>query len=195
MPKTNLSEALSLFHRQASYHIINSETIHEFWKRLIYLIKKREGDLKAFEALEQNQDRTIREVRKAFDQENPMILEELGALWNKILDQAGLEFDVKNASNPIQLTDNLRAYIKLKNNTNGQMAYKELSTGIRNFIFRLRHIYTLYFNQEVKNGILLVDEPETSLFPDFLYDLISYYLKIIHNTQFFVATHNPLIAA
>ncbi len=31
--------------------------------------------------------------------------------------------------------------------------------------------------------------------PDLLYDLIEQYLSIIQNTQFFVATHNPIIAA
>ena len=42
---------------------------------------------------------------------------------------------------------------------------------------------------------LLVDEPENSLYPDFLYDLLDKYLGIIRNTQFFAATHNPIIAA
>jgi len=55
--------------------------------------------------------------------------------------------------------------------------------------------FTLYFNREIKNGILLIDEPENSLFPDFLYDLVDTYLGIIQNTQLFMATHSPIIAA
>jgi ABC-type polar amino acid transport system ATPase subunit len=105
-----------------------------------------------------------------------------------------LYFDYEDAKNPIQLTDNLLAYIKLKS-TNETIPYNKLSAGIRNFIFRLGHIYSLYFNRKIANGFLLIDEPENSLYPDFLYDLIDIYESIIHNTQFFVATHNPIIAA
>ncbi|WP_446405844.1 AAA family ATPase [Coleofasciculus sp. C1-SOL-03] len=62
-------------------------------------------------------------------------------------------------------------------------------------IFKLGHIKTLYFQRQIERGFLLVDEPENSLYPDLLYDLIEQYLSIIQNTQFFVATHNPIIAA
>ena len=81
------------------------------------------------------------------------------------------------------------------------MEYSQLSTGIRNFIFRIGHIYSLYFNREIKKGIVLIDEPENSLFPDFLYDLIETYQQAFtdrngkRNTQLFVATHSPIIAA
>ena len=64
-------------------------------------------------------------------------------------------------------------------------------------MFRLGHIYSLFFNKEIENGFLLVDEPENSLFPDFLYDLVDIYLDIVRdkNTQIFMATHNPIIAS
>ena len=114
--------------------------------------------------------------------------------------KTGLEFDAKGANNPIQLNDNLHAYIRLKS-TGEKIQYNQLSTGIRNFIFRIGHIYSLYFNREIKRGFLLVDEPENSLFPDFLYDLVEIYQEIVkdkngeNNTQMFFATHNPIIAA
>jgi hypothetical protein len=53
----------------------------------------------------------------------------------------------------------------------------------------------LYFQRKIERGFLLVDEPENSLYPDLLYDLIDEYLSIIENTQLFVATHSPIIAA
>ncbi len=118
----------------------------------------------------------------------------MAALWNKILAKAGLEFDVEGASNPIQLTDNLNAYIRLKS-TRQIVPYQALSTGIRNFIFKIGHIYSLYFGRTIQNGFLLVDEPENSLQPDFLYDLIGIYERIIQQTQFFIATRSPIIAA
>ncbi|MCU0875387.1 MAG: AAA family ATPase, partial [Pirellulaceae bacterium] len=67
--------------------------------------------------------------------------------------------------------------------------------GIRTFLFRLGHILALYFQRNIERGFLLLDEPENSLFPDFLYDQIEIYEEMIRNTQFFVATHSPIVAA
>jgi predicted ATP-dependent endonuclease of OLD family len=194
VPATSLNDALKLFNSFNYYHLISTDTVKNFWDVLTYQIKKRENDLREFEKLDGNLDKTIREVQSLFDEHNPPILDEIAILWNKILGKANLEFDSKNAANPIQLNDNLKAYIKLKGE-NRIIKYSQLSSGIRNFIFRLGHVYSLYFNREVKNGFLLIDEPENNLYPDFLYDLIETYLNIIKETQLFVATHSPIIAA
>jgi len=194
VPQTNLNDSLKLFEQFPSNHLVSNETITDFWKTLIYHLKKRDNDFLEFQNLEEYQNRTVREVREEFDSKHPKILDSLAKLWDEILGKAGLEFDAAGASNPIQLTDNLKAYIKLKS-TGERINYNDLSTGIRNFIFKVGHIYSLYFNRNVESGVLLVDEPENSLFPDFLYDLVDIYLRITHNTQIFMATHNPIIAA
>jgi hypothetical protein len=127
-------------------------------------------------------------------------LDKLAKIWNRILSKAGLEFDAEKATLPIQLNENLQAYICLKESAK-RINYNALSTGIRNFIFKIGHIYSLYFDREVISGALLLDEPENSLYPDFLYDLIDIYRQAttdkrgINNTQLFVATHSPIIAA
>ncbi len=166
----------------------------DFWNTVIYHLKKRENDFREFESLPENQIKSVKEVRELFDKQHQDILKALAKIWNKILTKASLEFDYENAKNPIQLTDNLQAYIRLKNSKE-HIGYNQLSTGIRNFIFKLGHIYALYFNRNVESGFLLVDEPENSLFPDFLYDLVDVYTSITKNTQIFMATHNPIIAA
>jgi len=194
VPDTSLNEALKLFNSFDYHHVISTDTVKNFWNILTYQIKKRENDLREFEKLDGNLDKTVREVQSLFDEKNPQILDEIAILWNKILGKANLEFDSKNASNPVQLNDNLKAYINLRGE-NRRIGYNQLSSGIRNFIFTLGHVYSLYFNREVKNGFLLIDEPENNLYPDFLYDLIETYLNIIKETQFFVATHSPIIAA
>lgn len=193
VPQVTLNQALELFKEFSFYQEVSNQNISEFWKLLIYLIKKREDEYNTFQNLEENQDKTIRELKQDFDKNNPEILQKISEIWNLILDKAGLEFDYKNASNPIQLNDNLKAYIKIKN-TNEIVPYNNLSTGIRNFIFRIGYIYSLYFNRNIDRGFLLIDEPENSLYPDFLYDLIEIYQKISKNTQIFVATHSPIIA-
>jgi predicted ATP-dependent endonuclease of OLD family len=141
----------------------------------------------------------VAELEKEFTDRNPNILNDLNLYWNKILEGVNLEFDYQNAEIS-EISNNLNAYIKLKSGnpkSKTKIEYDELSTGIQNFIFKIGHIYSIFFNRIINRGFLLVDEPENSLFPDFLYDLIyDVYCKIIEsrNTQFFVSTHNPIIA-
>jgi predicted ATP-dependent endonuclease of OLD family len=200
VPETRLNDALALYKEFLPAQIVSNENIIEFWKLLIYLIKKRENDFREYESQEENQNKTVKTVKEEFDRVNPKILNKLSEIWNKILNRAGLEFDVANASNPVQLTDNLKAYIVNKS-TKKTIPYNALSTGIRNYIFRIGHIYSLYFNREVKRGFLLLDEPENSLYPDFLFDWMETFSEIIkdkngeNNTQVFISTHNPIIAA
>jgi predicted ATP-dependent endonuclease of OLD family len=194
VPQTKLDEALALFKDFPFNHEISTNTVSQFWKLLIFLIKKRQNEWEEFQNQKGNQDKTVRQLKEEFDEKNPKILEKIAVLWNKILEKAGLEFDYENANNPIQLNDNLKAYIVLKA-TKQPIQYSQLSTGIRNFIFQVGHIYSLYFNRKIERGFLLIDEPENSLFPDFQYDLIGIYQQIIQNTQLFVATHSPIIAA
>ena len=53
----------------------------------------------------------------------------------------------------------------------------------------------LYHKRDIKSAIALIDEPENSLFPSILYDLIKVYTDTAPNTQFFFATHSPIIAS
>jgi len=200
VPQTSLDKALKLFSLFPFHHNVSDQNVTDFWKVLIFLMKKRDNEREIFENKEENLDRTKKDLIESFEKDNPKILNNLADLWNKILSNAGLEFDVENASNPIQLNDNLTAYIQLKS-TKQRINYNQLSTGIRNFIFRVGHIYSLYFSREIKRGFLLLDEPGNSLFPDFLFELIDSYQNLLidknreNNTQFFVSTHNPIIAA
>jgi AAA15 family ATPase/GTPase len=197
VPKTSLGEALYV-ENYFYYNKVSPSTVYQFWERLMYLIEMRRRENDNFE--QNNLDKTKRQLIEEFDRDNPKILEKIAVVWNQILAKAGLEFDIENAKIPLQLNENLQAYLRLKNSKE-RINYNALSTGIRNFIFKLGHIYSLYYDREVTSGVLLLDEPENSLYPDFLFDLIDYYVQAtkdkrsINNTQIFVATHNPIIAA
>jgi predicted ATP-dependent endonuclease of OLD family len=200
VPQTTVNEALGYFDNMPFYHEVSDQKVKEFWKMLVYLMKKRDSEQQIFENLPENLYKTKQQLLEEFENINPKILDKIAELWNKILAKAGLEFDIQNAKNPIQLNDNLKAYIKhIKSGE--KIEYNQLSTGIRNFIFRIGHIYTLYFNRTVKSGFLMIDEPENSLFPDFLFDLMEIYESLVidkngnSNTQIFMATHNPIVAA
>ena len=200
MPITSVSDALELS-KQFPYSVeVSSNTVNDFWKLLVFNMRKRAEERDNYENRSENLSKTKQQLIDEFDEFYPKVLENLGVVWNKILDKAGLRFDIKGASNPYQLADNLKAYIKLKR-FETTIPYNTLSTGIRNYIFRVGHIFSLYFNRDVDRGFLLVDEPENSLFPDFLFDLMETYNEVIfdrrkqNNTQVFFATHNPIVAA
>lgn len=194
LPISSLNDALKLTKNFPIYHEFSHSDVSNFWNVLIYQIKQRESVYFEFLKSEEVRKMPVEDAEQRFNVENPEILTELANLWNDILAPAGLEFGIETAKIPIQLTDNLQAYIVLKDS--GEIVqYNQLSTGIRNFIFRFGHIFSLYFNRKIERGFLLVDEPEASLFPDLLFNIIGWYESIIQNTQFFVATHSPIVAA
>jgi len=200
VPKTNVNEALSLFNNFPFYAEVSPAKVEAFWKLLIYNLRKRAEERDRFENLPVNLKKTKDVLIQEFDSENPKILEHLAKVWNKILNKAGLEFDFEGASNPFQLNDNLLVYARLIYSKE-TIPYDELSSGVKNFIFRLGHIHSLYFNREIDRGFILIDEPENSLYPDFLFDLVEAYKEVLidkrgqNNTQLFFVTHNPIIAA
>jgi AAA15 family ATPase/GTPase len=192
-PSASLSEALALSNLPF-FHTVSVSNASRFWNLLIFWVKKRESDFQEYLLNPENKRKIVEDVELEFEKKNPKILPEIGKTWNRILEKAGLEFDIEGASLPVQLNDNLQAYVKRKD-LNQSLSYNQLSDGIRIYIFKLGHIKALYFNRKVESGFLIIDEPENSLHPEMLYDLIDEYFSIIHNTQMFVATHSPIIAA
>ena len=194
VPDVCLNDSLQFLKQPTTKFLVGQDKVEDFWKLLIALIKDREARLLAYNRLPENQNRTISEVENEFLAQNPDILKELSEFWEPILDKAGLRFDYLKASQPVQLTDNLKAYICLSAN-NTILPYAELSTGIRHFLFRLGHLFTIFRYHKGKGGVVLVDEPENSLYPDFQYDLLSHYNRAAPGTQMFFATHSPIVAA
>ena len=194
VPVANLDGALLLLKNPPTKFLVGQDKVADFWKLLIALIKDREARLIEYNRRPGNQHRTIREVETEFLAQNPDILKELAQFWEPILAKAGLRFDYEKASQPVQLTDNLKAYIYLAAE-NAVLPYAELSTGIRSFLFRLGHLFTIFRYHAGKGGIVLIDEPENSLYPDFLFDLLGHYERTAPGAQLFFATHSPIVAA
>lgn len=216
MPSTSLDMALSLisepsrgevrhveslggeieFHdpRVSYKHLVGSGTVDQFWTRLIAHLKQREQAYLAFQRLPENRDKTIAQLDAEFDAANPQVMDRLAEVWDRILRLAHLELDRESIAVPFQLTDNLKAYLRTASG-GSRVHYSDLSTGIRHYLFRLGHIWSLYFNREPGDSLLLVDEPEGSLYPDFLYDIVRNYREVAPGCQLFMATHSPIVAA
>jgi hypothetical protein len=194
VPNTTLDDALAYFQDFPAHHQISFENFYQFWNLTIYQVKKRENDRVLFENQPENLDKSKRQLIKEFDKSYPDFLKALSEKWNVVLEKANLYFDYQHAKLPIQLHDNLEAYIKVRD-SESVLAYAKLSSGIRHLLLRLGYLLALYHKRDIKSAIALFDEPENSLFPSILYDLIKVYTDTAPNTQFFFATHSPIIAA
>lgn len=193
-PITTLGEALDNAKLEKNNYEIDFSKIREFWQEVIIQVQKRQELKTMLMAKPENKKMTIGEFEEVFERENPNFLVALQEAWAEILDIMGLYFDAEGAKLPFQLKDNLEAHIKVKK-TNQVISYSELSTGIRNFIFKIGYLKSLFFGQENINAIAFVDEPENSLFPDVLANIVETYTKNAPNTQFFFATHSPIVAS
>jgi len=174
---------------------VDAGRIDKMWGLLIRLVEQRRQAREAFENAPENLDRTKRELVEAFDATHPDPLAELGALWDRILAPAGLALDLAGVRLPVQLSDTLEAHV-VSVETGQAVPYNALSTGIRNVLFRVGHLKLLYLARDVRRGFVLVDEPEASLYPDFLFELMGVFDDICGDaTQQFYATHSPIVAA
>ncbi len=72
-----------------------------------------------------------------------------------------------------------------------KLDYQTWSTGTKQIIMTATPLFAL----DTKDTIILMDEPERSLFPDIQRTLINYYTELAPEAQFFFATHSPLIAS
>ena len=68
---------------------------------------------------------------------------------------------------------------------------EDISTGTRQLLLTFLILKKLV----TKNSIILVDEPERSLYPDIQMEIVDFYTNISENSQFIIATHSPFIAA
>lgn len=86
--------------------------------------------------------------------------------------------------------DDIR-FIKIEDFDGNEIPYGLWSTGTKQIVLSVLPLYRL----KPKNTIILVDEPERSLFPDLQRDIVDYYLEFTKDCQLFFATHSPFIAA
>ncbi len=69
--------------------------------------------------------------------------------------------------------------------------YEFWSTGTRQLIQTVLPLFQL----KPKNAVILVDEPERSLYPDIQRHIVESYVKRAPGSQFFFATHSPIITS
>jgi len=117
-----------------------------------------------------------------WQKENPNTLEEFALKFNPIIEKLNLEVDIVNTEYSIPISNKKNDEIIPIQNT---------STGTKGLLLTFLPLFKL----ETKDAIILMDEPERSLYPDMQMDLIEHYQNLAPDAQFIVATHSPFIAA
>jgi AAA ATPase domain len=114
------------------------------------------------------------------ENENPLV--SFSNHFNPILNKLNLEIDLVNTEYTIPIKSKLNDEV---------IPISSLSTGTKSLLLSMFPVYEL----DTKDAIILLDEPERSLFPDMQIDLVSHYKNLAPEAQFVVATHSPFIAA
>ncbi|MFN5773263.1 AAA family ATPase, partial [Flavobacterium sp.] len=114
------------------------------------------------------------------DNPNPLIF--LAEKLNPILDYINIEIDVVNTEYLIPISNKKDEEI---------IPIQDTSTGTKGLLLSFLPLLKL----KTSNSIILIDEPERSLYPDIQMKLMDYYKDFAPEAQFIVATHSPFIAA
>jgi AAA ATPase domain len=112
--------------------------------------------------------------------ENPLVA--FASYFNPILEKLHLEVDLVNTEYSIPISSKIHDEV---------IPVSSLSTGTKGLLLSMFPLYEI----DTTDAIILLDEPERSLFPDMQIDLISHYQNLAPDAQFVVATHSPFIAA
>jgi ABC-type lipoprotein export system ATPase subunit len=81
--------------------------------------------------------------------------------------------------------------IKLQDINGNEVPYHLLSTGTKQILLTAMPLYLL----KPDKTLIFCDEPERSLYPSLQKFLIDYYVSLTKDSQFFFATHSPIIAS
>ena len=112
--------------------------------------------------------------------ENPIAL--FANYFNQVLKKLNLEIDLVSTEYPIPVKSKVNDEV---------IPVAGLSTGTKGLLLSMFPLYRL----DTTGAVILLDEPERSLFPDMQIDLIGHYQHLAPHAQFVVATHSPFIAA
>ena len=109
-------------------------------------------------------------------------MEDFAEKLNPLVEKLNLEVDLVNTEYSIPIKNK---------KTDEVIPIQNSSTGTKGILLSFFPLFKL----DIKESIILIDEPERSLYPDMQMDLMEHYKKLVPDAQIIVATHSPFIAA
>jgi predicted ATPase len=82
-----------------------------------------------------------------------------------------------------------------KKSNKAKVEYGDLGTGLRRLLFERAQVWALCFDREINHGFAFLEEPESQLHPDWAQRILPMYLESLPDSQIFLSTHSPLVAA
>lgn len=124
----------------------------------------------------------FRSEYEKWEKDNPNTIAIFAKEFNSILEKINLEVDLINTEYSIPIKNKI---------TNEIVHIQNTSTGTKGLLLSFLPLFKL----DTTDSIILIDEPERSLYPDMQMDLMEHYQRLAPDAQFIVATHSPFIAA
>ncbi len=177
------------------YFEFNQDTAAALWKNHLNIINKHRNLEANFRiALTKRAEKEAVDIKSAMEHwrlENPNPLKKLAdECLDKLLNK--LHLATKTEIDSIEELNSIQIQLLKEEKT---IPYEDLSTGTKQLLYTA---FPLYYLLE-KETIVLMDQPENSLYPDMQMEIIPFYLSLDRSgenqTQFFFATHSPIIAS
>ena len=172
----------------------SSDNPTEIWNSILfdsreYMVNELSFSQKISKALVKNSGKANELVNefKKWQKENQNPFKVLAEVLNPIIERFNIrvkdDFDFDKAED--------LDFIKLETIHKAVVPASKWSTGTKQIVLTAIPIYKL----DTTNTVILIDEPERSLYPDIQNEIINYYTKLAPTAQFFFATHSPIIAS
>ena len=162
---------------------IDADIWHRFFKDILNYRKRLNQRLVELigKGLISDLKKINREIQK-FHKDNPNPVEDFALVFDSILSKLNLKVEINNTEYIVPIENQLTKEVIPIQNT---------STGTKGLLLSFLPLYKL----DTKDSIILIDEPERSLYPDMQMELMEHYQNLAPEAQFIVATHSPFIAA
>ncbi|MEO8960320.1 MAG: AAA family ATPase [Ginsengibacter sp.] len=170
-----------------NYILEFSENVNKvIWFGLLYKILdyRKKFTQMASELINKGAIGDINKLNKQYSnwsETNPNPLIPFAEIFNPLLNKLNLEIDLVNTEFTIPINSKIKKEV---------IPVSGLSTGTKGLLLSMFPLYEL----DTKEAIVLIDEPERSLFPDIQIDLMQHYQNLAPEAQIVVATHSPFIA-
>ncbi len=178
-----------------THHHFSSSDRLAYWELLKNEVESYQEELSMFrikisKEVENGNFPASKEIAKELEnwrKRNPGVLEELGG---KFLDPILLRFhlQVKRELDSLKETN----YLPIVDPSGNLIPEDGWTTGTQNIILKTVPLFAL---KPTENDLILIDEPENSLFPDVQAELVNHYTRLAPYSQIFMATHSPIIAS
>jgi len=114
-------------------------------------------------------------------------LKEIQSFFKNIFDSLGLSFNIEDIDDIVQNQEK----VIFKNKMGETLPIESLSTGEKTLLSKVLYLYL----KEIKDSVILIDEPELSLHPAWQNRVLKLYENFAkeNNCQIIIATHSPHI--